>query len=110
MNINTGPTKLTLISPNGDQTEIIGDITVDEVTNNAKIIDSTNFAYPEDSKKLICTFQNYIIKSPAIKKCSKKRAVKLLMSKGIKRNGANEIVRYLLKKQGKISEFDILMW
>ncbi len=110
MNINTVPMKLMLISSNGDQTEISGDITIDEAVDNVKVIDSPNFAYLEDSKKLNCTFQNYVIKSLTIKKCSKKRAVKLLMAKGIQRNGANEIVRYLLKQHGKISEFDILMW
>lgn len=104
MNINTGPMKLMLISPNGDQAEISGDIIVDEVVDNVKVIDGPNCAYLEDNKKLVCTFQN------PLKKCSKKRAVKLLMAKGIQRNGANEIVRYLLKQHGKISEFDILMW
>ena len=104
MNVNTGLTNLTLISPNGSQTVISGNAAIEEV------IDSPNFAYLEADKKLICTFQNYVIKSPIIKKCSKKRAVKLLMAKGIRRNGANEIVQYLLKQHGKISEFDILMW
>ena len=43
-------------------------------------------------------------------KLTKKKLIKLLMSKGIQRNGANEIAKYLLKKNGKYTMFDLMMW
>ena len=41
---------------------------------------------------------------------SRKKFIKLLMSKGIGRNGANEIAKYTLKKKGRYTMIDILMW
>ena len=38
-----------------------------------------------------------------IKGVTRKRFVKLLMSKGIQRNGANELAKYSLKKYGNYS-------
>ncbi len=41
---------------------------------------------------------------------SRKKFIRLLMSKGIQRNGANEIAKYFLKKNGKYSLLDLLKW
>lgn len=41
---------------------------------------------------------------------SRKKFIKLLMSKGIQRNGANEIAKYILNKNGKYSLMDLLKW
>lgn len=41
---------------------------------------------------------------------SRKKFVKLLMSKGIQRNGANEIAKYVLKRNGRYTLFYLLMW
>lgn len=43
-------------------------------------------------------------------KLTRKKLIRLLMSKGIGRNGANEIAKYVLKKNGKYTMFDLMMW
>ena len=43
-------------------------------------------------------------------KLSRKKFIKLLMSKGIGRNGANEIAKYVLKKNGRYTMLDLMMW
>ena len=42
-------------------------------------------------------------------KISRKKLIKLLMAKGIQRNGANEIAKYFNKKNNRYSLLD-LMW
>ena len=39
---------------------------------------------------------------------TRKKFVKILMSKGIQRNGANEIAKYFLKKRGYYSLVDLI--
>lgn len=41
---------------------------------------------------------------------SRKKFIKLLMAKGIQRNGTTEIAKYVLKKNGRYTLFDLLMW
>lgn len=55
-----------------------------------------------DEKECIAKTNSFEI-ALEIKGVTKKRFVKLLMSKGIQRNGANELAKYSLKKYGNYS-------
>lgn len=98
------PGKLLVVDENGNEIELRGTISVNEepdllgigekdilsdcsITNNSLSVDITSgFGL------------------------SKKKFVKMLMSKGIGRNGANEIAKYVLKKNGRYTMLDLMMW
>lgn len=72
---------------------IISSITVEE----------SNHEYSTfDEKECTVTTNSFEI-ALEIKGVTRKRFVKLLMSKGIQRNGANELAKYSLKKYGNYS-------
>ena len=93
--------KLSMIDEDGNETEVQGTISLDK---NEKF----------DSDGLLVG--NYIT-NPNISfdfttsmTLSRKKFIKLLMAKGIGRNGANEIAKYILKKNGRYTMMDVLMW
>lgn len=104
MNTNMlNPAKLMLIDGNGNEIKLNGTIEFEELnTNSISEIDPyKNISVNEYSMHV--NIENSM-------KLTKKKLIKLLMSKGIQRNGANEIAKYLLKKNGKYTMFDLMMW
>ena len=95
------PKKLLMVDEKGNQIELEGTIELNEVDCwSPSEIDS----YASVSKtELSFNFTNDV-------RLTKKKLIKLLISKGIGRNGANEIAKYLLKKNGKYTMFDLMMW
>ena len=89
------PGKLLVIDENGNEMDVQGTVTIDEkvpsldgyVTHNSMSIDI-------DGSMIL----------------SRKKFIKLLMAKGIGRNGANEIAKHVLKKNGRYTMMDVLMW
>lgn len=104
MNTNMlNPAKLMLIDGNGNEIRLNGTIEFEELnTNSISEIDPyKNVSVNEYSMHV--NIENSM-------KLTKKKLIKLLMSKGIQRNGANEIAKYLFKKNGKYTMFDLMMW
>ena len=97
------PAKLLMVDENGMQTELNGTIELEEL--DTMCIDEMNL-----HKYAPITTVSMNIKIDNAKTITRKRLIKLLMSKGIQRNGAAEIAKYLLKKNGKYTMFDLMMW
>jgi hypothetical protein len=97
------PSKLIMVDENGNECELCGTIELDEL--------NTNDIYEIDPYKNISTtnlsMNINIDKSIPL---TRKKFIKLLMSKGIQRNGANEIAKHVLKKHGKYTMVDLLLW
>lgn len=92
---NLKPMRLLAVDDKGNEIELQGSVEIAE-------------SYPyEDLPISQWTMSVNIEKSETI---SRKKFVKLLMSKGIQRNGANEIAKYILNKNGKYSLMDLLKW
>lgn len=92
---NLKPMRLLAVDDKGNEIELQGSVEIAE-------------SYPyEDLSISQWTMSVNIEKSETI---SRKKFVKLLMSKGIQRNGANEIAKYILNKNGKYSLLDLLKW
>ena len=103
MNTNMiNPAKLMLVDEKGNQTELNGTIELEESNNNIDKIISY------EDKPMISYSMNINIDSSI--KLTRKKLIKLLMSKGIQRNGANEIAKYVLNKNRKYTMFDLMMW
>lgn len=87
----------------GNEIEINGTIELSELnTNSISEIDLY--------KNTSVTELSMTIPIDGSKVLTRKKLVKLLMSKGIQRNGANEIAKYVLKKNGKYTMFDMMLW
>ena len=92
---NLKPMRLFAVDDKGNEIELQGSVEIAE-------------SYPyEDLPISQWTMSVYIEKSETI---SRKKFIKLLMSKGIQRNGANELAKYILNKNGKYSLLDLLKW
>ena len=74
------------------------------------MIEETKSNYKELYKNVLTTQLSMNINIDNVIKLTRKKFIKLLMSKGIQRNGANEIAKYVLNKKGKYIMFDLLMW
>lgn len=97
------PSKLLMVNDKGDEVELNGKIELSELDSNS--ISDIN-PYEDVSK----TELSMTINIDNSMKLTRKKLVKLLMSKGIQRNGANEIAKYVLKKNGKYNMFDLMLW
>lgn len=97
------PTKLLMVDENGNQIELNGTIELEE-------LDTNSLSEIDPYKNISVSELSMNIKIDNLKKLTRKKLIKLLMSKGIQRNGANEIAKYLLKKNGKYTTFDLIMW
>lgn len=97
------PAKLMLVDENGNQTELQGTIELEE-------IDTNSISEIDPYKGVSATQVSMSIDITNSMKLTRKKLIKLLMSKGIQRNGANEIAKYLLKKNGEYTMFDLMMW
>lgn len=97
------PAKLLLVDENGTQSELNGTIEFEELdTMWTNEIDPYKYA-PIKQFSMNIKIDNAMM-------ITRKRLIKLLMSRGIQRNGATEIAKYLLKKNGKYTMFDLMMW
>ena len=97
------PSKLMLVDENGNEIELKGTIEFEEIdTNSISEID------PYKNVSVTQFSMNINIKNSV--KLTRKRLIKLLMAKGIQRNGANEIAKHLLKKNGSYTMFDLMLW
>lgn len=97
------PSKLLMVDENGNECELNGTIEFAEVnTNSASELDPY--------KSASTTELSMTLNIDNSNKLTRKKLIKLLMSKGIQRNGAYEIAKYLLKKNGKYTMFDLLLW
>ena len=97
------PAKLMFVDEQGNQTELNGTIELEKLdTNSISEID------PYKNVSVTQYSMNVNIKNSM--ELTRKKLIKLLMSKGIQRNGANEIAKYLLKKNGKYTMFDLMVW
>lgn len=96
------PSRLFMVDDKGNKIELQGTINLEELDLNSVELDSyKNISVTELSMSI------NVEKSETI---SRKKFVKLLMSKGIQRNSANEIAKYVLKRNGRYTLFDLLMW
>lgn len=95
------PGKLLMVDNNGNEIEVQGIIGLDK--NEKFDNDSLSVGYYTTNQNISFDFTTNMT-------LSRKKFIKLLMSKGISRNGANEIAKYVLKKNGRYTMIDLLMW
>lgn len=98
---NLKPMRLLVVDDNGNEMELQGTV---EFEQSYPYEDIDHY---KDLSISQWTMSVNIEKSETI---SRKKFIKLLMSKGIQRNGANEIAKYILNKNGKYSLMDLLKW
>lgn len=98
------PGKLLMVDENGNEIELQGTVTINEEPDLWSI-------YETDPLRDTCiTHHSLSIDIDGSMILSRKKFIKLLMSKGIGRNGANEIAKHVLKKNGRYTMIDLLMW
>lgn len=95
------PGKLLMVDNNGNKIEVQGTIDLNE---------SEEFCNYALSVGNYITNPNISFDFTTDMTLSRKKFIKLLMSKGIGRNGANEIAKYVLKKNGRYTMIYLLMW
>lgn len=101
------PSKLIMVDENGNECELCGTIELDELNTNDIYI----YIYEIDPyKNISITNLSMNINIDKSIPLTRKKFIKLLMSKGIQRNGANEIAKHVLKKHGKYTMVDLLLW
>ena len=98
------PGKLVVIDEDGNEIGVQGTITINEEPNPLSIDEKV----PSLSGYITHNSMSIDIDGSMI--LSRKKFIKLLMAKGIGRNGANEIAKYILKKNGRYTMMDVLMW
>lgn len=98
------PGKLLMVDENGNEIEVQGTITINEEPDLWSI-------YEKDPlRDTYITHNSLSIDIDGSMTLSRKKFIKLLMAKGIGRNGANEIAKYILKKNSRYTMMDVLMW
>jgi hypothetical protein len=97
------PSKLLMVDENGNECELNGTIEFEEVNTNS-------ISEIDPYKSVSATELSMTINIDNSTKLTRKKLIKLLMAKGIQRNGANEIAKHVLKKNGKYTIFDLLLW
>lgn len=97
------PSKLLMVDDNGNQMEINGTIEFEPVD-----YESTSLEDPYKNASI--TNLSMSVKIEKSVYLTRKKLVKLLMSKGIGRNGANEIAKHVLKKNSRYTLFDLMLW
>ncbi len=95
------PGKLLMVNEDGDEIEVQGAISLNE---------NEEFDCEDLSVGDYIPNPNISFDITTSMTLSRKKFIKLLMSKGIGRNGANEIAKYILKKNGRYTMMDVLMW
>lgn len=95
------PGKLLMVDNNGNEIKVQGTIDLNESEEFCNYALSVEDYIPNPNISFDITTSMTL---------SRKKFIKLLMSKGIGRNGANEIAKYILKKNGRYTMIDLLMW
>lgn len=95
------PGKLLMVDNNGNKIEVQGTIDLNESEEFCNYALSVGDYIPNPNISFDITTSMTL---------SRKKFIKLLMAKGIGRNGANEIAKYVLKKNGRYTMLDLLMW
>ena len=95
------PGKLLMVDNNGNEIEVQGTIDLNE---------NEEFNCEDLSVGDYIPNPNISFDFTTNMTLSKKKFIKLLMSKGIGRNGANEIAKYVLNKNGRYTIIDLMMW
>ena len=98
------PGKLLVIDEDGNEIGVQGTVTINEEPNPLSIDEKV------PSLDGYVTHNSMSIDIDGSMVLSRKKFIKLLMAKGIGRNGANEIAKYILKKNGRYTMMDVLMW
>lgn len=102
--MNGFPGKLLAIDEYGNEIELQGTISINEEPDLWSI-------YEKDPlRNTYITHNSLSIAIDGSMMLSRKKLIKLLMSKGIGRNGANEIAKHVLKKNGRYTMLDLMMW
>lgn len=98
---NILPTKLEMIDENGESKELLVTSEIcemplieDEYENEKNSVNNNEITFT-------CEINT---------KMTRKKFVKMLMSKGIGRNGAHEIANYVRRKNGRYTLFDLIIW
>ena len=99
------PGKLLIVDENGNEIEVQGAINF-----NNENIDICSIDEKDSLIDSYITHNSMSIDIDGSMTLSRKKFVKLLMAKGIGRNGANEIAKHVLKKNGRYTMLDLLMW
>lgn len=102
--MNGFPGRLLAIDEHGNEIELQGTISVDEEPNLLSVNEEGSLS------DCLVTNSSLSIDINSVVKVSRKKFIKLLMSKGIGRNGANEIAKHVLKKNGRYTMLDLMMW
>lgn len=102
--MNGFPGKLLAIDEYGNEIELQGAITFNEEPN------LLSFNEEDPLSDCLITNRSLSVDITSVMKLSRKKLIKLLMSKGIGRNGANEIAKYVLNKNGGYTMIDLMMW
>lgn len=90
---------LLMVNEDGTSVELEGIVHLEPV-ENCELNNSEN-----------CYIQNASLEfTGKIKSMTRKKFIKLLMAKGIQRNGANEIAKYVNKKHNNYNAIDLIMW
>lgn len=102
--MNGFPGKLLAIDGYGNELELQGTISINEEP------DLLSFNEEGSLSDCLITNRSLSVDITGAVKLSRKKFIKMLMSKGIGRNGANEIAKYVLKKNGRYTMLDLMMW
>lgn len=98
------PGKLLMVDENENEIEVQGTISINEEPDLWSIDEK------DPLRNTYITHNSLSIDIDGSMMLSRKKFIKLLMSKGIGRNGANEIAKHVLKKNGRYTMMDVLMW
>lgn len=98
------PARLVMIDKDGNESEICG--TVSKVTVEPETVERDNILFNDKITSATgysfeCTLE--------IKSITRKKFIKLLMARGIARNGAKDIAEYVRKKYGQYSPMFLMM-
>lgn len=96
--------KLVMINKNGNETELNG--VIKELTVEPEVIERDDTLFDDRVTKVTnysgkCSFE--------VKSITRKRFIKLLMARGIARNGAKDIAEYVCKKYGNYNSMFLMM-
>lgn len=97
------PTKIMMIDKDGHELEFEGAITIDE---------PDNYELTDLDEPMMRPIQTHSVslQIEKFKPLTRKKYIKMLMSKGIGRNGATEIARYINRKSGRYDVSDLMFW
>ena len=100
------PTKMEIFDKDGNKFQFSGDITIQD--NSFDYVESPYF---DDERSVIMKRPpTATLEIKEFKPLTRKKYIKLLMSKGIGIAGATEIARYIHRTKGKYDVSDLFFW